>query len=414
MRIICRAVAPIVCLVTFLGCSHAVEPVQSGAGIGAPSPISVRGEVVAANGDAKPAAGAGESIFDEIKVIRLKIQIAKPEIEALDKSPYSYVGAQIEEGGTVYANVGLRLKGARSFRPINKKPNFSLKFNEYMPKQMFHGLRRVVLNNAIEEKTYVQEFLGQELFRRAGTPTPRVNYARIELNGRDLGLYVLVEGITKDFLERNFGSDKGNLYEGVEADIDGELEQDSGKRSRRQDLIPLINATREKDRAKRFADLERILNMDQFVSYIALETLINVWDGYSLRLNNYRVYCDHSTGKVTFIPHGLDNFFVESDSSLLPTMSGSVAISILSTPQGRRAYVQKLQELSTTLLKKESLHARLDEIVGKLKPTLIELGQDKVNERALSTYHKRIDLRLEYIAEELPALVEGRRKSSSK
>jgi spore coat protein CotH len=361
----------------------------------------------AQTGDSEPVQG-GDDLFNEARIIKFKIQLSKSAIDALDKSPYSYVGAQVEEeGGPIYPNVGLRLKGARSFRPIDKKPNFSLKFNEYMPDQMFHGLRRVLLNNAIEEKTYVQEYLGDELFRAVGTPAPRVNYARVELNGRDLGLYVLVEGITRDFLERNFGASKGNLYEGVEADIDGELEQDYGKRSRRQDLVPLINATREKDRAKRWEELGKTLNLDQFIGYIALEALINVWDGYSLRLNNYRIYCDHNTGKATFIPHGLDNFFVVSDAPLTAEMKGAVTVAVLETSEGRKRYIEKMHEICASVLNREDLHRRVDELAAKVRPALTELGQAKAQERALRTYHTRIDRRLDFIAEQLPRLMEG-------
>jgi spore coat protein H len=371
------------------------------------SPAISLGDPGAKNASKHSLSPSDDDLFDEVKVIKLKIQIAKPALKALEDAPYSYVAAQLEEGDRVYPNVGLRLKGARTFRPVDKKPNFSIKLNEYMPQQLFHGLRRILLNNAIEEKTYVQEFLGQELFRAAGTPTPRVNYARVELNGRDLGLYVLVEGITRDFLERHFGEGKGNLYEGVEADIDGELEQDYGKRSRRQDLVPLINAAREKDPVKRREQLGQVLNMDQFLSYIALENAINVWDGYSLRLNNYRIYADHVTGRVTFIPHGLDNFFVVSDYPLLPEFKGSVANAMTDTSEDRKRYFQRMNELCSTVLKKENLQRRIDELAAKIRPVLTELGQAKSHERAIAAYHKRIDRRFEYIAEQLPIELAG-------
>jgi spore coat protein H len=344
---------------------------------------------------------AGDDLFAEVKVVKLQIRVEKPAMQALEEAPYSFVPAQVEEGGKAYPNVGLHLKGARTFQPLDKKPSLTVKFNEYMPRQTFHGLRKVLLNNALEEKTFIQERLGQDLFRAMGTPAPRVNYARVELNGRDLGLYVLVEGIAKDFLERNFGDSKGNLYEGVEADVDGDLEQDFGKRSRFEDLRPFIGAIRERDRSRRFQAMERFLNVDQFISYVALETMINAWDGYSLRCNNYRIYCDHANGRTTFIPHGLDNFFVEADAPLFPKMKGIASAALLDTPEGHRRYVQRLNEIYSTLLTKEALRRRIAELAAKTKPALKELNLAESQERALATFQQRIDRRLDYIGEEL-------------
>jgi hypothetical protein len=359
---------------------------------------------------ASPTDPADAVLFDRAKVIPIVIRVDPSAVRSLEEAPYTYVPAEVEQGGKVYPNVGLHLKGARTFQPLDRKPSITLKFNEYMPRQLFHGLRKILLNNAFEEWTFVQEHLGQELFRAVGTPAARVNYARVQLNGRDLGLYVLVEGITKDFLERHFGTAKGNLYEGVEQDIDGELEQDYGNRSRREDLAPLIRAVRERDRTKRFEQMDRCLNVDQFLGYVALEMLINVWDGYSLRCNNYRIYCDHTTGRVTFIPHGLDNYFVQADAPLLPQMRGMVSAALLDTPEGRARYIQKCREIYATLLQKDRLHQRVDQLAAVARPVLEELGLAGRQAKALNTYHKRIDRRLEFLAGELEALS----KSASK
>lgn len=352
--------------------------------------------------DASPS--AADHLFGELRVLRFKIALEKPAQQSLKAEPYQYVPAQIEAGGAIYPNVGLHLKGALTFRLLSEKPGLTLKFNEYLPGQAFHGLRKILLNNAKDDPTYVQERLGQDLFRAAGAPSPRVNYARVELNGRDLGLYVLVEGITKDFLERHFGAAKGNLYEGVEEDIDERLEQDFGERSRYEDLRPLIAAVRQRDRQRRFQELERCLNVDQFVSYLALETMMDVWDGYSLRRNNYRVYCDAVTGRATFIPHGLDNFFVEADAPLFPRRRGVVSAALLDTPEGRRRFIARMTELSAGILRKESVHRRIDEIVTTLKPELTALGLEKSHAKALAIFRTRIDRRLDFLEEELRRL----------
>jgi hypothetical protein len=56
-----------------------------------------------------------------------------------------------------------------------------------------------------------------------------VTHARVSLNGRDPGLYVLKEGHDKRFLRRSFDDPTGTYYDGFCLDIDGGLERDEGK-----------------------------------------------------------------------------------------------------------------------------------------------------------------------------------------
>ena len=56
-------------------------------------------------------------------------------------------------------------------------------------------------------------------------PVPRADHAFVTLNGRELGLYVLVEGFDKEFLKRHFKRADGAFYEGgVLQDIDRPLQ----------------------------------------------------------------------------------------------------------------------------------------------------------------------------------------------
>jgi spore coat protein CotH len=109
----------------------------------------------------------------------------------------------------VLANVGVRLKGRGSFRAIDQKPSFAIKFDEYIEGQAYRGFKKLLFNNSVQDASYVSELLATELFRDAGVPAARVTHARMRLNGRDLGLYVVVEAMNKDFLKRNFGSGDG-------------------------------------------------------------------------------------------------------------------------------------------------------------------------------------------------------------
>ena len=47
----------------------------------------------------------------------------------------------------VLPSVGVRLKGLGSFRPIGGKPALKIRFDKYLRRQHFFGLRRLTLNN---------------------------------------------------------------------------------------------------------------------------------------------------------------------------------------------------------------------------------------------------------------------------
>ena len=76
-----------------------------------------------------------------------------------------------------------------------------------------------MFNNSVQDTTCFAEFLSTQLFRDAGLPAARVTQARVQLNGRDLGLYVVVEAMNRGFLKRHFKTPHGNLYEGDDVEF---------------------------------------------------------------------------------------------------------------------------------------------------------------------------------------------------
>src|SRR5207245_4926516 len=103
---------------------------------------------------------------------------------------------------------------AGSRRDLNDRPALTLNFDHFQEGQRFHGLDKVHLNNSVQDPSYLTELLCGDLFRAADVPAARTTHARVELNGRDLGLYVLKEGFNKTFLRRYFKNVKGTLFYG--------------------------------------------------------------------------------------------------------------------------------------------------------------------------------------------------------
>jgi hypothetical protein len=203
-------------------------------------------------------------------------------------------------------------------------------------------------------------------------PVPRANYALVTLNGIELGLYVLTEGFSKEFLKRHFTRADGTLYEGgILSDIGPSLRINSGTKPTNDAAVQrLISASREPDASKRLRVLEAVLDLDRFLSMMAMETVLCHSDTYSMNRNNYRIYHDPTTGKMVFMPHGMDRVLGTHrsplDLSVVPPVLGIVARAVLSTPEGRRRHVERVGMFVTNLFDPDQLCARVRDLDARI------------------------------------------------
>ena len=206
---------------------------------------------------------AGATVFEVSQVRHYHLELSDDAIEQLHEAPKHYVRATFREGDEVYRNVGVKLKGGwGSFRMLDghSKAGFTVKFNQFVKDMRFHGLRRIILNNAVQDPSYIRESVGYSLFRDAGVPAPRVGYATLTVNKESYGLYVQIEAITKDFLQRWYSNTNGNLYEGPgdimqwsELDLDSNQGQEDRSNLRR--LAEAIEKADDNNPWRVFSDL---------------------------------------------------------------------------------------------------------------------------------------------------------------
>jgi hypothetical protein len=346
----------------------------------------------------------GADLFTNGAVRRIRIDLKDKDTESLRRQPREFVPATVSTGASVYSNVAVHLKGAvGSFRPLDDKPGFTLDFCRLAAGRRFHGLRRIHLNNSVEDPSYVNEKLGSELFGAAGVPAPRVSRALVTLNGRALGLYVLKEGFTEDFLACHFKQVGGDLFEpGEGRDIDQRLKRNNveAPAQNRASLRALAAAALEPDPARRWARLEETLDIGRFVAFMAMEVILCHRDGYCLARNNFRVYHDLDTGKVVFLPHGMDQLLGKADFPCRPFMAGLVARAVLDTPQGRARYEATLHSLFTNLFRTEVLVRRVGQLTAELRPFLTGPEFDRL-QRETALVKERIVQRRRELEEQL-------------
>ena len=133
-------------------------------------------------------------------------------------SPFTKFAATVTIDGTRLDQVGIKKKGLLG--SLNtEKPSLKLDFDEYVAGQRYLGLEKLTLNNANQDPAYVRQCLAYAMFRKAGLVASRCNFARVRVNGADLGVYVNVESVDHEFTRRNFANGDGNLYEGTLSDF---------------------------------------------------------------------------------------------------------------------------------------------------------------------------------------------------
>lgn len=315
----------------------------------------------------------------------LRIEIGEAEMDVLrrpvgrnrNSGERPSVNVTVRAGDMVWTNVALHLKGSLgSFRPVDSKPALTLNFDKHVEKQRFHGLEKISLNNSVQDPSFLHEKICREIFNAAGVPVPRVDYATVELNGRNLGLYVLAEGWNKQFLKRHFPNTKGNFYDlGGSHDVNRPKPASMGNDPTNHLALEAVGrAATETDHARRITLLRESLDLDGFISLQALDVLMWNWDGYCMNRNNYRMFHDLKTDRLVFLPHGLDQMFWKPNGPIVTGRSGLVAKSILETAEGRQLYLARFRDLRSSVIDVAAITNRIAVISQRLRPALMPQG----------------------------------------
>ena len=349
---------------------------------------------------------ASDDFFESATIPRIVLRLADVQERKLSDDARQYVRCTlVEDGGEPLVDVGLKLKGAAgSFREFSDKPAFTINVNKFRKQQSFHQLNKFHLNNSVQDELFTNEWLCASICRDAGIPAPRVTHARVWLNDRDLGLYVVKEGFDRQLLKRHFRDPDGNLYDGGFCqDIDAELEKDLGNGpSDLTDLRALNEACVEADPEKRWEQMAQRLDLDGFNALMAFEMMACHWDGYVANRNNYRIYFQPDSKRAWFLPHGMDQMFQDPGFQTFGQTPAIVANSVRNNPQWNLQFRQRVAEL-LPLFEGDRLTDRVKELQKKLRPAMMELNPDGIAEfdEQMAQLQSRLHERYQSIAQQL-------------
>lgn len=320
---------------------------------------------------------------------RLMFKFVPEEWEYLKKDPRRYADAMMIDLATedIFKGVAVKCKGsAGSFQQPDQRPGLSISMNKYRGAERWRGFLKWHLNNGAQDNSFLNEQISCEMARAAGVPASRCAHALVKFQGRDLGLYVFKEAFDVDFLSHFYKDPEGDLYDGgFVQEINMNTEKDQGEPMQRENLRELIAASQEPNQEKRWARLEKILDVDEYLSFTAIESLTCHWDGYNFNRNNYRFYFDATTGKAQFFLHGTDQTFGDVNFPVTRDSGSLVGGAVMSNPVWKKGYRDRVEMIYNEVLKPIDWGARVTEVGEKVKADLA-----KVNPQWAKDYEGRI------------------------
>ena len=239
--------------------------------------------------------------------------------EYLNVSNYQHADVKITLTGKApitIKDVGVRLKGQASRYDV--KFPMKIKFDAFVKGQKFLGLKRLTLNNMVQDSSFIHEVTAYKLYRAAGVPAPRASYSQVSVDGTYYGVYLNLESIDTVFAKRWYKSTK-HIYSGpYNCDIvpGNTCYEASIGNTDRTDLA-VAGAVAALHGEEWWATINQVADMPRVIKLMATDIFMSNWDGYTDAVqNNHFVHFD-DTGKFTIIPWGLDQTFTTDDSAEL-------------------------------------------------------------------------------------------------
>lgn len=236
-------------------------------------------------------------------------------IEGFLSSPFEYVSANVTINGETRTNVGLKKKGFLGSGSEQERISMKLKINKYQQNAPIDGINQFVLNSAREGHGEIMvACLVYNIYRGLGLYAPRCGFADVWVNSRHMGVYVNVEDWqNKEWLQSaryGFGTvgKVGNLYGGTMSDFMFEKQHTFAKKTNvkdpsRADLDRAVSALASNN----VTAVAEVFDLDSFLTFWALESVLDLMDGYSSEINNFVIYADPSRGgKFVFLTNGPD------------------------------------------------------------------------------------------------------------
>ena len=287
---------------------------------------------------------SGTGLFDSSVVHAVSIDYDEAAYQAMidtyvASGDKEWITATVTIDGTVFENVGIKLKGNSTLQGLRTTGNsgqnagagqqaggpggdvsadepeglpWRIRLDKYVDGQNFEGETDIVVRDGRTE-TSLNEAVALELIGAAGMPTEEATPARFTVNGSNATLRLVIQNPDDNWDSDNFDSE-GILYK-AEAGGDYSYRGDDpasyadvfsveASTSGEDDYTPLIALLKflnESDDATFAAELGNHIDVQSFANYLAIQDLVANSDDIDGPGNNSYLRYDARTGLFTVV-----------------------------------------------------------------------------------------------------------------
>jgi spore coat protein CotH len=340
-------------------------------------------------------APAGAPIFDPAVLHEARLDIDSSAWQALRDNylENQYYAANLTVDGVAVRQVGVRSRGEGS--RDEEKPGLKVDFDKYVPAQEYYGYKSLVIDNLTQDASMLRERLSFLVFEAMGIAAPRNAHARLTVNGQYWGLFALVEPVSKPFLEARLGEKSGTLFdyewrfpydfswlgsqpsEYVPLPFQPQTNEDRADLA--TGLVAFVRAINEEPDATFLAAMAGRLDVDRFLTHVAIENAIAEGDGIvgNQGLNNFYLYEYGAKNRFVFVPWDKDSTFRSGTWPLYRNLETNVLTRrLVADPAKRQVYA-------------DAVSRTVDEFLNPrwLTPQL-EVAYQQIQSAALGDVHK--------------------------
>lgn len=210
------------------------------------------------------------------------------------------------------ANAVCRLRGSPEYWRTEYKPELRIKFDKIDKNARFLGLRAISLESAPYTTAPVRDRVAAWFMDQVELPAARVNNIRLSINRAkstggtlvDFGVYLNLEVIDREFVERWYPDPDGYLYEGG-------WQRKTNTKDPPNTCDWIVGDTIEPEllggtHDAMFAELEKLMDVDEAIKAMAAEVVFPTPDNLTNGSANYYLYFPPG-GKITVIPLDFDS-----------------------------------------------------------------------------------------------------------
>jgi len=360
------------------------------------------------------AAQTAADLFDSSAIQELQLLVNSRDLAQLraHSDQNTYYPADLVWRGVRVRNAAIRVRGLATRNA--DKPGLRIDFDRYFTGQRFLGLSALILDNALNDPAVIREHTSMAFINRMGQPAPREAFARLFINGRYQGIYVIVEPVDLEFLQRTSADEAaGYLFdytfttpfhaEDLGDDFDAYKSRFIAETHRLEADTMLYGPVRELFREINH-DVDAVwrervnadIDLRQLITYLAVETFLAEDDGLlgGAGMANFYLYRPAEGRPHRLLPWDRDTTFHAIDKPIFERVETNVLISrALAFDDLRIVFLDVLERCARVALEEQWLEQAVLRSSNLIRPAVYEDGL-KLNSN--DEYEQAIGFLLEF------------------